>query len=356
MAKYDYYSIGAVQPEIHYCENRKEIREKNLRRHLELIDYLIPYWSRLIGAPCRLAAFPEFGLHGNPQQRDGSWNGVAIDIPGEETELLSQKAKQLNIYIAAHAWTVYSDLPNRPFSVAFLIAPDGNVILRHHKIITSKIIESGDVAPGDVYDWFIKKFGDTLEAFFPVADTELGKIGFIICGEGQYAEISRGLMMNGAEILIRPNAWLEPYMNEPQDLMAVCSRFHAFANICYLVESNWSYVHAPGRPTAIGAGRSQVIDYTGRILARANTSGEMGVAAEINIQSLRRYREECGFCARMVFMPMHIFRKVYETEIWPKNCLLDKKKSNTIEEWDRIRCQVIKTRRDIYTPSKISKK
>ena len=352
MAQQDYFSVGAVQPEVYYCEDRKEIREKNLRRCLELLDFLVPYWSALIAAPCRLAVFPEFGLHGLPQKADGSWNGVAIDIPGEETELLGEKAKELNIYIAAHAWTAYPDFPGRPFSVAFLIAPDGKVILKHHKIVTTKIVEAGDTAPGDAYDWFVEKFGDGLDAFFPVADTELGKMGFVICGEGTYPEIPRGLMMNGAEILIRPNAWVEPYMAEPQDLMGLCSRFNAFTNMCYLVESNWAYYYSPGCPKGFGAGRSQVIDYTGRILARSYAPSETGVAAEVNMQSLRRYREESAFGSRMVFMPMHIFRKVYETEIWPKNSLLKKEKSGNTEMWERMRREVIKRRRDIYTPSK----
>ena len=57
------------------------------------------------------------------------------------------------------------------------------------------------------------------------------------CGERQYLEITRGAAMLGAEILLRPNAWIDPYMGEPQDNMAVCSRFTAFANTCYLVGS-----------------------------------------------------------------------------------------------------------------------
>jgi len=352
MAQQDYFSVAAMQPEVYYCEDRKEIRGKNLNRWLELLEALVPYWSKVIAAPCRLVVFPEFGLHGFPMKPDGSWNGVAIDIPGEETELLGDKAKALNIYIAAHAWTEYPDFPNRPFSVGFLIAPDGKIILRHHKLITTKTVESGDIAPGDAYDWFVGKFGDGLDAFFPVADTELGKMGFLICGEGAYAEISRGLMMNGAEILLRPNAWVEPFIAEPQDLMTVCSRFNAFANMCYLVESNYAYYYGPGCPKGFGAGGSQVIDYTGRILTRSYTTAETGIAAEINMQSLRRYREESAFLSRMVFIPTQIFRKVYETELWPLNTLTKKETSNTMADWEQLRREVIERRRDIYTPSK----
>jgi len=351
MAKQDYFCVGVIQPEVYHCRDRKEIPEKNLNRWLQLLDVQVPYWSALIAAPCRLVVFPEFGLHGIPQRGDGSWNGVAIDIPGEETELLGEKARELNIYIAAHAWQEYPDFPGRPFSIGFLIAPDGKVILKHHKVIETKTVGSGDTAPGDAYDWFVLKFGDGLDAFFPVADTELGKMGFQICGEGQYAEISRGLMMNGAEIIIRPNAWVDPYLAEPQDLMAVISRFNAFSNMCYLVESNWGYYYGTKGPKASGAGRSQIIDYTGRILARSYAQGETGIAAEVNMQSLRRYREESAFLSRMVYIPTQIFRKIYETELWPLNTLIKKGKSMTMAEWDQLRRDVINRRRDIYTPS-----
>ena len=304
-----------------------------------------------MAAPCRLVVFPEFALHGLPENPDGTWNGVGIDIPGEETEILGQKAKQWNIYIASHGWQEYPDFPGRPFPIGFLISPEGQVILKHHKVVETKIIGSGDTAPGDAYDWFVEKFGDGLSAFFPVVETEIGKVGFQICGEGQYAECSRGLMMNGAEIIIRPNAWLEPFMAEPQDWMALLSRFNAFANMCYLVESNWGYYYGPmGIPEELGQGRSMVVDYTGRILARAHASGETGVGAEINIQSLRHYRQESGFLSRMVYMPMQIFRKIYETEMWPLNKLIEEPRSHTMLEWEQIRREVVKRRQDIFTP------
>ena len=351
MAKQDYFCVGAFQPEVFHCNDRREIPEKNLNRWLQHLDSLVPFWTAMIGAPCRLVVFPEFGLHGAPFSYDASWNGVAIDIPGEETEMLGKKAQELGIYIAAHAWQEYPTFPGRPFSVGFLISPEGKVILKHHKIVVTRIIESGDTAPGDAYDWFVEKFGDGLDSFFPVADTELGKMGFLICGEGQYAEISRGLVMNGAEIILRPNAWQDPQMAEPQDMMTVVSRFNAFANMCYLVESNWSYYHGTDFPYGAGAGGSQIVDYNGRVLAKVYGPAETGVASEVNMQSLRRHREESAFSSRMVYAPTQIFRKVYETELWPLNTLMEKEQPMTTTEWDQLRREVIEKRRDIYTPS-----
>ena len=51
-----------------------------------------------------------------------------------------------------------------------------------------------------VMDWML----------FPVVDTEIGRIGTIVCMEGSYPETARGLAMNGAEIMYRPS-YPEPY-------------------------------------------------------------------------------------------------------------------------------------------------
>ena len=158
--------------------------------------------------------------------------------------------------------------------------------------------------------------------------------------------------MNGAEIILRPNAWQDPQMNEPEDMMSVISRFNAFANMCYLVESNWSYYRGTGGfPYGAGAGGSQIVDFKGRILAKVYGPAETGVAAEVNMQSLRRFRKECAFVSRMVCIPTQIFRKVYETELWPLNTLMEKEEPMTTAEWDQLRREVIEKRRDIYTPS-----
>jgi len=354
--KIDYFGVLAIQSDVRYCATREEILPKNLQRHLELIDFFVPASTAGIGAKIRLVVFPEFAIHDKAQSYTaghvGEWNGVSIDIPGEETELLAKAARKHGIYIASHAWQEYPDLPGRPLSVGFLIDPDGKVILKHRKTVPTRTAETSDAGPGDVYDWFVAKYGDRLDSFFPVVETELGKMGFMICGEGNYAECARGLAMNGAEIILRPNAWVEPRVAEPMDLMTVISRYAAYTNMCYLVEANWASVYRPIGPVGFGPGNSQVIDYMGRILARAGSKSEAGIPAAVNMESLRRHREEISFGARIAYMPTHIFRKVYEREMWPKNLLLKQERTNLPKEWDAIRQEVVRSRRDVFTPSR----
>ena len=351
--KQDYFSVVGMQPIVHSCANRREIREKNLKKHLQFIDFFVPVASGRLGAPARLVVFPEFSLHGIPQKQDGSWNGVAIDIPGEETELLGKKAREHNIYIASHAWTEYPDLPGRPMSVGFLIDPDGEVILRQHKIVPSRIVESASASPGDVYDWFVKKFGDGLDAFFPVADTELGKIGCLICGDAYYPEVPRGLAMNGAEFLVRPNAFGEPLLNEPSEMLSVLIRSHAFLNMCYVVDANPAQNFSGLGPTGLVGGKSQIVDYMGRVIAEAEGFVETAVMASVHMDTLRRHREEAVFgTCRYKISPNAIFRQVYEKEVWPRNTLLDPNGPRNYQDWLKLHNRVVEQNRDIFTPSR----
>jgi hypothetical protein len=134
--------------------------------------------------------------------------------------------------------------------------------------------------------------------------------------------------------------------------MTVVSQFAAFSNMCYLAESNWAGHHNPYWPVGSGAGQAQIVDYQGRLLARGGTSREAGVSAALNMESLRRHREEVNFGARQTYMPMFVFRKIYETEIWPKNSLMDQTHSKNALEWEVIRRQVVEERRDIFPRSK----
>ena len=59
------------------------------------------------------------------------------------------------------------------------------------------------VTPHNVWDKWIELYGRSLDAFYPVADTEIGRLGFLMANEGSYPENARGLAMNGAEVVYR---------------------------------------------------------------------------------------------------------------------------------------------------------
>src|SRR5207253_2382335 len=150
----------------------------------------------------RLIAFPEGALQAfNDEVLDLDHatfaRECAIDIPGEETETLGKIAKEYNAFIMAQAKAKHPDLKDRYFNVGFIINPRGRVILKHYKVSPLFPVEHS-VCPHDVYDWWVEKYGKTLDAFWPVADTEIGRLGIMMANEGSYPENARALALNGA--------------------------------------------------------------------------------------------------------------------------------------------------------------
>jgi hypothetical protein len=58
----------------------------------------------------------------------------------------------------------------RFFDVGFILSPEGEVILRHHKVVPLLPVEHS-VTPHNVWDRWIELYGRNLDAFYPVADT-----------------------------------------------------------------------------------------------------------------------------------------------------------------------------------------
>ena len=144
-------------------------------------------WLADIDLPVKLVVIPEGALQGfNDEILDVDHvafaNTCAIDIPGPETDALGELARQYNVYIMAQAKARHPDFNDRFFNVGFIINNEGDVILQHHKIVTLLPVEHS-VTPHDVYDWWVEKYGNNLDAFWPVADTPLGRMGIMMANE-----------------------------------------------------------------------------------------------------------------------------------------------------------------------------
>ena len=154
-----------------------------------------------------LVAIPEGALQGfndeilDVDHADFARN-CAIDIPWPETEELAKIAKEFDVYLMAQAKARHEDWPDLFFNVGFVLDPDGDVILKHYKLNALLPVERS-VSPHDLFDWWIEKYGRTLDAFWPVADTDIGRMGIMMAMEGNYPENGRGLALNGAEIVYR---------------------------------------------------------------------------------------------------------------------------------------------------------
>jgi predicted amidohydrolase len=172
----------------------------------------------------------------------------------------------------AQAKARHPEFPGRFFNVGFILSPEGEIILRHHKVVPLLPVEHS-VTPHNVWDKWIELYGRNLDAFYPVADTEIGRLGFLMANEGSYPENARGLAMNGAEVVYRGPY---PHPHVGNGLFEVQNRARALDNNFYLIACNVGtyYLHADSDiPIDTFGGGSAVIDYRGQVVGRHNYSG-----------------------------------------------------------------------------------
>ena len=304
-------------------------RREDIRLNLDHLAHLVKAasWLSSLDLPVRLIAIPEGALQGfNDEVLDLDHvqfaRQCAIDIPGPETEALGALAKQYGAYVMAQAKARHPDVNDRFFNVGFILDPEGEIILRHYKVSPLFPVEHS-VCPHDIYDWWIEKYGRTLDAFWPVVDTEIGRLGIMMANEGSYPENARALALNGAEVVYRASY---PHPATGNEMFEIQSRARALDNNMYVIAPNMgTYYLFPEESIPIDpfGGRSFVIDYKGRIVGRQEYGGgSTYVSGVIDIEALRDHRARAQWDNWMKDLRTELYQLLYEQPIYPKNLYL----------------------------------
>jgi predicted amidohydrolase len=274
------YLAAACQTDQPNPLNRAGMR-RSTSRMLHMLEQAVVGYAPL--GPVKLVVFPEFG-HSAPayltlkELREK----LAVPIPNEHTERLREMAKQYDLYIQSGSMLeTDGKWPGAVFNTTCLIGPRG--ILYKYRKVNPWIPWEVHTSPHDIegYD----------EKMFPVARTPIGNLGAAICYDWIFPEPLRQLTANGAEVLIRVSAYMDPWgTSEPMDWWTTVNRCRALENTAYVVAANQgaSLTHYP--PFSWPGG-SMVVDYDGRILTQASSGpGERIVVAPIDIAALRHER------------------------------------------------------------------
>lgn len=316
----DPYIAVALQTTVRHVTRRTEV-ERNLVHIGNMLDLACHICS--LELPVRLIALSEGCIQGFADEilqlsSDEYCATMAADIPGWETERLGEKAKQHGVFIMGQMKEKLSQYPGRFFNTTFLLDPQGRVIYKHRKNVVLFVEHSS--TPHDVFDQWAGEHGDSPEAFFPVARTDIGNIAGSVGVEGCFPESYRGFALNGAEILYRASL-PEPWVS--RDIWEIQNRARAADNTAYLIAPNCGALIMPGDPpTVIGGalgGKSMIVGYKGEILGQSTVVDDCYVASEINIDALRYYRENARFQNWLPYLRAEIYRKLYDQPIWPKN-------------------------------------
>jgi predicted amidohydrolase len=319
-----YTAVGLI-PTFWGIRRREDI-EKNLE-HIEDLTKAA-FWLANLDIPVRLVAIPEGGLQGFSDEildldHAEFAKTCAIDIPGPETDRLGKLARAWNVFVMAQAKARHEDWPDRFFNIGFVIDPSGEVILKHYKISALLACERS-VSPHDIFDWWVEKYGRTLQAFWPVADTAIGRLGIMMAMEGNFPENGRGLALNGAEVVYRASL---PAPFTQNDIFEISNRARALENNMYMIAPNMSsYYVFPDSKTPIEAvgGHSMIVDHRGTIVGKQLFSnGSTFVTGVVNIEALRYHRQSAQVTNWAKDIRTELAQIVYEKPIYPKNLYAD---------------------------------
>jgi predicted amidohydrolase len=322
-----YQAVGLIQT------MRGIRRRAEIMWNIEHVSHMIKAasWLSSMDLPVRLICIPEGGLQGFTDEVFDSDHvqfarECAIDIPGPETDELGRLARQWNAYLVATAKARHPEFPNRFFNVGFVIEPeDGTVILRHHKVAPLQPVEHS-LTPHNVWDRWIELYGAKLESFYPVTDTEIGRIGIMMANEASYPENARGLAMGGCEVAYRGPY---PAPGVMSGMFGVQNRARALDNNMYVIGMNLG-TYLLDRDSTIPidtfSGGSQIVDYRGQIVTEVPYgAGSTWIAGTIDIEALRHFRQTAQWDNWLKDLTTEQYRLIYERPIYPKNLYLKRK-------------------------------
>jgi 5-aminopentanamidase len=183
-----------------------------------------------------IALFPEawsIGYAARPFEDPDreEWESAAVPTDGEFVAAHAALARELDMAIAV---TYQERTPAGPRDTVSVIDREGRIGLTYAKVHTCDFGDDAAYTPGD-------------EFFVCEIDTRVGlvKIGAMICFDRQFPESARVLMIQGAEIILTPNA-----CTLEENLLGQF-RARAFENMVGVAMANYPAPFCNGHSTAI---------------------------------------------------------------------------------------------------------
>lgn len=238
------------------------------------------------GSDVKLVVLPEYFLTGFPMGEPlGAWAAKAACEPdGEEEERLGAIAQQHGVYLSGNLYETDPAFPGLYLQASLIWGPTGDVALRYRRLHSLFA-----PTPHDLWDRYIDVYG--VDALFPVADTPLGRLACIASEEILFPELARALTMRGAEVFLHSTSEVGSPRQTPKDIAKLA---RSQENLAFVVSANSASITGTDIPAASTDGKSQIVDFNGRVLVEAGAGESMVANAEIDIEALRRARRRPG--------------------------------------------------------------
>ena len=271
----------------------------------------------------RLVAFPEGFIPMFPNwavdmARPNEWaDNLAelilhsVEVPSEETRAIGEAARKAGAVVVMGLNERRKDYPGMLYNSLVFFGPDGKVLGRHRKFTPSHR-ERVFHGRGD---------GSDLNCVF---DTEVGKVGGLICYEHLQPLFKYALIAQGEQIHCAcwPGSW--PHYPPPgrsnKEIVQIASRAYAIEGSCFVVAASTYIPEEAAEVANLGnahwgfPGGSAVIDPNGEYLAGPVYGKETILYADVDLyQGLRRkcYIDVCGRDARWDVIRLDVNTKAY---------------------------------------------
>lgn len=270
-------TLGVVQLRVRSFEaaNARQGLRDNLSHMIDAIDK-----SFYFGARPDILFFHEFPITGWRKWTRKEILSFALELPGEETEAISKKAREYNCYIVFGSYAKDKDWAGHVLSITTIIDPKGEIVGKHWKARNIKGVfpsfELFTTTIYDVLDRYTEMYG--ADAVIPVTRTPYGNIS-TSSTQGE-PELIRAMAMKGAEIILRTASG----GFSPLDMQA-----SAYYNKVYVALSNNAF--SPDNPSFFddaGSGGSAIYDPDGAMIGKTDTKFETLVTARIPIADFRQ--------------------------------------------------------------------
>jgi len=289
----DTVSLTVVQSRIRAVDAKfpKKGLKDNLEHMLDAIDRVF-HWN----PPSDIVQFHEFPITGFDIWTREECLKLAIEVPGEQSQAIGEKAKQYGCYIVFGSYAVDPDWPGHVLSLTTIVGPDGEIADKHWKARNIKGVFPGielyTTTIYDVLDRYIEMYG--ADAVIPITRTPVGNIA--TSSVQREPELFRSFAMKGAEIMLRTASG----GFSDVDVQA-CAMYNGFyTTMCNnaISPGNPNFFEDPGA----SSGGSMILGPRGEELAVAREQ-ETAISARIPLAQYRE-RHRQPFVHKALYMPV----------------------------------------------------
>ena len=224
------------------------------------ISLLQKYTKEAVHQGADLVVFPECMNTGYLFDSSAHCAALAESLSGRYVKAMAELCQKYEIFIAS-GFTEKDDATGKVYNSALLLNKSGEIVLHYQK----QFLATHD------YNWFEVGVKGS-----PVVDTELGRIGLLICFDGRIPEIVRCLTLSGADIILD----MANFFAMDQADMWVPAR--AFENEVWIIAATKSGIER----SIYYPGGSMIVAPTGQIAAQIPVDLHGVVTSEITLKDL----------------------------------------------------------------------